>query len=249
MTDHSELENSVAAFVLGAADANESEDVRVHLAGCDECRLLAARLQRATDSLSLAIEIVEPPVRLKSRILDAAVASARTPTQSPAGARIIRLPRERARRWAFGSRMAAGFPKAAVAALALAVLGLGSWNVYLTTQLSREQGQVASGTLTGRGEMTSVQATVLDFKAHSLAVVSFSKLPAVPAGKVYELWLIPASGAADGVAVFQPDIDGSKTVVVSRDLSRYKLIAVTVENGPSGVPAPTQQPNITGPAV
>ena len=248
MTDHSELENSVAGFVLGAADDNEMEDVRVHLAGCAECRLLAARLRRATDSLPLALEIVEPPARLRSRILEAAAASARTPAQSPASARIIRLPRERVRRWSFGS-LAAGFPKAAVAALAIAVLGLGSWNVYLTTQLSREQGQVASGTLTGQGEMSGVQATLLDFKAHSLAVVSFSKMPAPPAGKVYQLWLIPVSGAAEGVAVFQPDIDGSKTVVVNRDLSKYKLLAVTVENGPSGAPAPTQEPGITGRAV
>ena len=197
---------------------------------------------------AIAVEIVEPPARLRSRILEAAAASARTPTQSPASARIIHLPRERVLRWSFGS-LAAGFPKAAVAALALAVLGLGSWNVYLTTQLSREQAQVASGTLTGRGEMSGVQATVLDFKAHSLAVVSFSKMPAPPAGKVYELWLIPASGAAEGVAVFQPDIDGSKTVVVSRDLSHYKLMAVTVENGPSGALAPTQEPGIIGRAV
>lgn len=249
MTDHAELENSVAASVLGAAGDKEMEDVRAHLAGCADCRLLAARLQRATDSLSLAIEIVEPPARLKSRILEAAAAAARTPAQSPAKARIIHLRRGRTRPWAIGSRMAAGFPKAAVAALALAVLGLGSWNVYLTTQLSREQGQVVSGTLTGRAEMSGVQATVLDFKAHSLAVVSFSKLPAAPAGKVYELWLIPASGAAERVAVFQPDIDGSNTVVVNRDLSHYKWMAVTVENGPSGAPAPTQEPSIIGRAV
>ena len=92
MSDHPELEMSVAAFVLGAAEVDEMEEVRVHLAGCAECRLLAARLQRAADSLSLATEIVEPPARLKSKILEAA-SSARTPTRSLTTARIIRLPR------------------------------------------------------------------------------------------------------------------------------------------------------------
>ena len=248
MTDHPELENSVAAFVLGAAEVDEMEEVRVHLAGCAECRVLAARLLRAADSLPLATEIVDPPARLKTRILEAA-ASARTPAQPPFRARIIRLPRGRDERVAGRPRVPVWFPTAAVAALALTVLGLGSWNLYLVNQLSHSQGQVASGTLTGRGAMAGVQASVLDFKAQSIALVSFNNMPAPPPGKVYQLWLIPASGAAEGVAVFQPDIDGSKTVVLNRDLRHFKLIAVTVEDGPSGASAPTQDPGIAGNTV
>ncbi len=248
MTDHPELENTVAAFVLGAAEEDEMEEVRVHLAGCAECRMLAARLQRAADSLPLATEIIEPPARLRSNILEAA-ASARTPAQPPVRARIIRLSGRNDQRRAWASRLAAGFPLAAVAALALAVIGLGSWNLYLLNQLDHAQGQVASGTLTGRGAMSGVQASVLDFKQQSTALVSFNKMPALPPGKVYELWLIPASGAAEGVAVFQPEVDGSKTVILKRDLSQFKLIAVTVENGPSGASAPTQDPGIAGSTV
>ena len=251
MTDHPELENSVAAFVLGAADEDEMEAVRTHLGSCAECRELAARLQRAADALPLATEIVEPPARLKARILAAAATTARIPVQAPSRARILALPRRQALSGWSWPRLPASLPTAAAAALVLAVLGLGAWNLHLVDQLGRRQSprQVASVTLSGRGELSGAQATVVDFREQSVALVTFIRLPAPPPGKVYELWLIPASGAPEAVTVFQPDGDGSKTLVVNRDLRRYKIIAVTAEDGPAGVTAPTQQPSLAGNVV
>jgi len=104
-------------------------------------------------------------------------------------------------------------------------------------------------TLSGQGQLSGARATVVDFREQSVALVTFNRLPAPPPGKVYELWLIPASGAPEAVTVFQPDGDGSKTVVVNRDLRRYKIIAVTTEDGPAGVAAPTQQPSLAGNVV
>ena len=247
MTDHPELENSVAAFVLGAADEDEMEAVRAHLGGCAECRQLAGRLQRAADALPLATEIVDPPARLKARILAAAATTARTPVRPPSRARILALPRPRSLSGWSWPRPPATLPMAAAAALVLAVLGLGAWNLHLVDQLGHQQ--VASVTLSGQGQLSGAQATVVDFREQSVALVTFSRLPAPPPGKVYELWLIPASGAPEAVTVFQPDGDGSKTVVVNRDLRRYKIIAVTAEDGPAGVAAPTQQPSLAGNVV
>lgn len=247
MTDHPELENSVAAFVLGAADEDEMEAVRAHLGGCAECRQLAGRLQRAADALPLATEIVDPPARLKARILAVAATTARTPARSPSRARILALPRPRSLSGWSWPRLPATLPMAAAAALVLAVLGLGAWNLHLVDQLDHQQ--VASVTLSGQGQLSGAQATVVDFRQQSVALVTFSRLPAPPPGKVYELWLIPASGAPEAVTVFQPDGDGGKTVVVNRDLRRYKIIAVTAEDGPAGVAAPTQQPSLAGNVV
>ena len=252
MSDHPELENSVAAFVLGAAEEEETTAVRTHLAGCADCRALALRLQRAADALPLATDIVEPPTSLKSRILAAAAASSRTPSSTPSPrARILPLRRVRPSGRAWTSRLAANFPLTAIAVLALAVLALGAWNLQLTNLLGHQQApsQVAKTTLVGRGEMAGVQASVVDFKDQSVALVTFSRMPTPPAGKVYEIWLIPASGTPEGVAVFQPDADGSKTVVLIHDLRQYKVIAVTVEQGPSGAPVPTQSPSLAGNTV
>ena len=252
MTDHPELENSVAAYVLGAAEEEEMTAVRAHLGGCADCRELATRLQRAADALPLATDLVGPPERLKARILAAAAASSRSPSsRPPSRARVLPLRRVSATGRGWGTRFADDFPRAAVAALALAVLGLGAWNLQLVNKLGHQptQSQLAKTTLLGRGEMAGAQASIVDFKGQSVALVTFSRMPTPPAGKVYEVWLIPASGEPEGVAVFQPEGDGSKTVVLSHDLLQYKVIAVTVEQGPAGVPLPTQPPSLSGSTV
>ena len=251
MSDHPELENSVAAFVLGSGEEEEVAAVRAHLAGCAECRELASRLQRAADALPLATDLVEPPARLLSRILAAAAASPRPHSQPPTRTRIVPLGPSRTPGWARARRWRLRFPTAAVAALGLAVLALGAWNLHLEDQLNHQQAaaQVASTTLVGSGPLTGVRATVLDFRGQSVALLTFSRMPAPAPGKVYEVWLIPGSGAPVGVAVFQPDPDGGKTIVVTRDIQNYKVIAVTVEQGPSGASAPTQSPSLAGNTV
>ena len=83
-------------------------------------------------------------------------------------------------------------------------------------------------------------------RVHGNVLVSFSRLPPVPADRVYELWLIPSGRQPEPAGVFRPDLDGSKTLVVVKDLKRYKVIAVTVEASPNGAAAPTQAPGIAG---
>src|SRR6266699_3610130 len=78
MSDHEELEGTVAAWVLGALDADEAESMRVHVEGCATCRQTAARFRRAADSLPLEVDEVVPPARLRERVLIAAFAAAAT---------------------------------------------------------------------------------------------------------------------------------------------------------------------------
>lgn len=248
MSDHPELENAVAAYVLGAADPEEMESVRTHLAGCDSCRAVAARLQRAVDELPLAVELGAPPARLKTSLLAAVVASPRRQAPPPAAALPVRRPKPPRHGPAFGwLRLRPA--TVAIAALAVLVVGLGGWNLWLAGQLSQSRHQVAQETLTGTGPMSSAQAKVVDLRDQGVALVSFSHLPPLASGRVYELWLIPPGGAPEAAAVFQPDSDGGKTLVVGKDLRRYKLIAVTVEAGPEGAPAPTQTPSLAGATV
>ena len=78
------------------------------------------------------------------------------------------------------------------------------------------------------------------------AVVEFRGLPEPAPGRVYELWLIRAGGAAEPGAVFVPESGGSRAVVLTADLSGVTTLAVTVEAGPNGAQAPTQEPLIKG---
>jgi hypothetical protein len=68
-----------------------------------------------------------------------------------------------------------------------------------------------------------------------------SHLPAIPSGKAYELWLLPASGASPVPAgVFKPDASGNAVVVLPKLASGVsaKGFAITIEPE-SGSATPT----------
>ncbi len=97
MSEHEEMENAIAAWVLGAADPKEAGRVSKHLEGCASCRAIAARLRSVTDALPLAIVEVEPHPRLRQRIL-AAAASGQTATGvARPEIKDLRIPRRRQR--------------------------------------------------------------------------------------------------------------------------------------------------------
>ena len=56
MSDHEELESSVAAWVLGALEPDEAASIRVHVEGCATCQQTVARLRRAAAALPLEVE-------------------------------------------------------------------------------------------------------------------------------------------------------------------------------------------------
>lgn len=110
-------------------------------------------------------------------------------------------------------------------------------------------GGPATFAMTGHGTLQGATARVTDLKTDRIAVVEFNGMPAPPAGKVYELWLITPGGHADAAGVFVPDSSGHTVVVVDRSLDGYAVMAVTVEDAPSGTSSPTQQPSMSGPVA
>ena len=244
MSDHEELESNVAAWVLGALDRGEAEEVQAHVEGCASCRETAARLQRAVTALPLVVEEVAPPVRLRDRVLAAAAASSGS-TNAPSRAR--KMVKPPARRRVFGllyDRLPA-YAAAAAVVVAL-VAGLVAGDLVARSGQVTPPSQVARFTLSGHESLTGAKATVIDLKADGLALVDFSGLPAVGQGRVYEVWLITSGGRADPAAVFVPDANGSKVVLVNRALQGYSLMAITDEAGPDGSQAPTQKPQLYG---
>lgn len=236
MSDHEELESSIAAWVLGAVDPDEAESIRVHVEGCASCGEVVGRLRRVVGALPLAVDEVAPPPRLRERVLAAAgrVSTAPIPVQR-------RRPSPRPP--SIPSRIPI-YAAAAVAVIALLVgLLLGE---SLRGPQSTPPSQVARFTLAGHQDMSGAQATVIDLRTDGLALVDFRGLPALSTGRVYEVWLIRSGGNPEEVAVFVPDSNGAKVVLVNRSLAGYSVMAVTNEPGPAGSPAPTQQPQLYG---
>jgi anti-sigma-K factor RskA len=241
IADHDEMENSVAALVLGALDDEEADEVRRHLETCPTCPGLAAALQRAVGAMPLGVDAVPPPTNLRDRILAAAGADVASPAVRARPA-VIPLRRTPSRRWILWRPAAAA--AAAVIAFALgAGLGLG---IGRSTTPPQPSTAVAQFTLSGTGQMAGAHGSVFELKREGVTFVQLSGLPPIAADRVYELWLIPASGQPVPGAVFAPDLRGSQVVVLGRGLSGYKALAVTEEAAPNGAPAPTQQPQLSG---
>jgi anti-sigma-K factor RskA len=72
-----------------------------------------------------------------------------------------------------------------------------------------------------------------------------SRLPAAPAGRIYEMWIVPRKGAPVPAGLFNSDRRGEATHVWSQsvDLANAAAVAVTLEPE-GGVSAPTTQPII-----
>jgi anti-sigma-K factor RskA len=237
MSDHEELESSVAAWVLGAVEPDEAETIGAHVDSCANCREVVQRLRRLAGVLPLSVEDVVPPPRLRDRVL--AAAGTRTASRSAAARRPRPglLPRQAG----LAQRMPV-YTMAAVAVVAL-LLGVIVGQVALRPPPS---GEVARYTLTGHQDMSGAHASVIDLRADGVALVDFSGLPALSVGRVYEVWLIPTKGNPVAAAVFVPDSNGAKVVLVNRSLSGYTQMAVTDEAGPDGAAQPTQQPRLYG---
>lgn len=238
MSDDDEMESSVAAWVLGALDATEADAVRVHVEGCASCREVATRLRRVVGALPLEVEEVVPPARLRERVLTAAAAPPRltapvaTPVRRPAPAPAAPA----------GPRRISAYALAAAAVVAL-LIGVLVGQVTLRTQAPS---QVARFTLAGHQDMSGAQASVIDLRSDGMALVDFRGLPPPGNGRVYEVWLIPAKGDPVPAAVFVPDSNGTKVVLVDHSLAGYTVMAVTNEVAPDGSRAPTQQPQLYG---
>src|SRR5215472_5348310 len=198
-TEHDELASSIPALVLGSVTAEERHELMLHLEGCARCRALAARLARAAAVLPMEPDPVEPPARLRGRVL-AAVAAARpdapprsSPIPIPAPDRRRRLPPSlRGARLAIAAA-AAAFVLGSVAGVAFSHLP----PPFGPTHEGSVGGPVATRyPLHGTGAMAGVTADAVVVRRDGLALVDFKELPQPPAGQVYELWLLTGDGRA-----------------------------------------------------
>lgn len=241
-TEHDELENGIAAYVLGSAEAEEHERLRAHIEACASCRALAVRLSRSLAALPLEPDPVEPPARLHGRVM-AAAAAARAggePRRPRPRFHLPQPPRPRVR--LPGGRVALG----AAAALLFAFGALTGAGVARLGPFRQELQTVERYQLAGSGQMAGVQASAVRLRDARVTVVEFRNLPQPAPGRVYELWLIRADGTPEPGAVFMPESGGSRSVVLTADLSGVTTLAVTEEAGPNGAQAPTQEPLIKG---
>ncbi len=243
---HEELRDLYELYALGVLDAEERREVESHLAtGCESCRRL---LQRAREINAIVMTLapeIEPPRRLRKRV------AASVGYEKPA--------------WGWVTSWAA-----VSAALFLAVLWLSVRDRRQAAEIAGARRALTDAeALVARVEGDYQKArAVLDFlnqpetqlvvakKTVTLppkARVFLNKnrgvllladnLPPAPAGRIYEMWVIPKGGAPKPAGLFNSDPRGNAMHLLAGpiDVSATAAVAVTLEPE-SGSPAPTTTP-------
>jgi anti-sigma-K factor RskA len=225
MNAHEQFADDLALYALGSLDGGERQLLEAHLEECASCRRELELLRGDTSLLALTTSGPKPPARSRQRLLAAIADEPRLPEVTPAP-----IPERRSR----SSWPALGW--VAAAAAALVCIGLLWQNSNLQQNLASLRAQF-SGQGMKLEEANETVATLMDPEATRIELVAAgnkpeprgkaiyqrrnrnliffaSNLPALPAEKIYELWLFPSNGGAPIAAgLFKPDARGSATVV------------------------------------
>ena len=264
---HEDYKELVALQALDALEETDKPDLTVHLSTCAECRAELNELRDLSGFLAYAATDVEPPVELRSRILDSVRAEkpstgvTDSAFERHSSSNVVPLagPRRRSFMQSFGAIAAA------IAFIAL----LGSlyvlWNRNKALQgevakLSRQaleqqqivekQQQVLAFLTKPDAARSELAGTPIAQTAHGMlaydrstghAMLMVDGLPAPPADKAYQLWFIAGGRPMPG-KVFTIDASGKAMMSdeVPAEARQKAVFAVTLEPR-EGVPAPTGQ--------
>jgi anti-sigma-K factor RskA len=248
MCEHEQYAEDLALYALNALTGEDRVKLEQHLATCAACRLELEQLRGDTALLALSAMGPRPPQRARQKLLDAVAREARSGAASPA--------RETRHSW-WG-----WLGWAATAAVIVFALSLWRENVRLKDTLASASSQVAESSRQLE-ELRRIAAPIIEPEAQRVTLVAAktpvqpqgkafylrkrnslvfvaSNMPALPARKAYELWLIPTNGSPIPAGVFKPDAHGSATVVNPPLPAgvEAKAFAITVEDE-AGAAAPT----------
>ena len=229
MTCH-DVEELAAAFALGAVDPDEEAAVRAHLADCGQPHPEVRDALGAGLVMAESLEPVAPSAALRDRLM---ATIERTP-QALAGT-VTEEPASTAGRrgwldW-LSPRIARPVALAAVAAL----VAVAAWNLSLQSQLGQRDAAlravasaISGGETAFRVEGDAGRGYVVDTPGEGAALV-VTDLAALPADRLYELWLIDTTGTPVAVGTFTTTDDAVTVVPLERDLTGFTVFAVTVE--------------------
>jgi anti-sigma-K factor RskA len=223
-------------YALDALDGRELDRYERHLRRCQSCLSEMRGLREVATSLAVAAS-AEPPAELRERVLLLASQTRQLPPE---------LTRHARRRWSLRGWLSRipwliWMPRlatvtAVVAVIAAVVLGitLSDTEQQLNTQRTQSAAIAAvlaapdARTVTGPVKTGGTTTVVLSAIRHEL-VVSSSGLAALPADKVYELWLISPAAVAHRAGLLPAAASGRTAPVLASGLVAGDELGMTVE--------------------
>ncbi|MDQ6944685.1 MAG: anti-sigma factor [Actinomycetota bacterium] len=215
---HDQIDKLLGAYALEALSPEQMGEVEAHHQSCAPHRQTAMALRVILRDVRSNLEERKPSPHLRDRILDA-------------------IRREHA---SSGASRGPGWPLPAtiaslIAAVLLAFLG-GIAVDRLAAKPPPRPAQPAqlAWIFAGNAHAPCAVASLTYFRDRKTAVLAATGLPALQAGKLYEIWLIrngtPIEAGTSGVA------DGKLVVTMTRDLTHYQGVAITTEPGEQSDP-------------
>jgi len=242
MKNHEQFADDLALYALDELTGAERKDLEQHVEACAACRRELQMLRGDLGLLGLASSGPQPPARSKERLMRAIAAE-------PRGVSLPSAERVRER-----SFWVTWVPALAALGLLLVTFELVHNNAQLKEQIAqlgnrnREQSAELNRTneelrLLSSGDAIHVSLNPQNTPQHPNGTAIFSasqnrvmflasNLAPVPAGKAYELWIIPAAGAPIPAGVFKPDNHGN-VIMLAYEIPagvEAKAFAITLEN-------------------
>jgi anti-sigma-K factor RskA len=228
--DHESLRELSGAYALGLLTLTERRAFEAHLGTCAECTQELRELTVVTESLGRMVEPRQPPARLREQVLRAAGGRPR------AGGR--------------------GTPFWLLLAASLALVAIGGYAAILRGRVSETEATVRHTErilaaadvrrvdLAGQDVAPGASGRAFWSRSHGVMFTA-TGLPALPKGKVYQLWVVTKS-APLSAGLLTPD--GSGHVMAVADMPpgvEPVAVAVTIEPE-GGVPSPTGAKYLVG---
>ena len=211
--EHRRWEDEVASYALGALTASEAADVEEHIAGCERCRVALGWLAPAVAALPASVPQLEPPRRLRRRVMAAARASPEVVRTSSWW-----------RTWLV--------PATATAVVAIAVaIGIASIGGGDGDQARTVSAEVLSDRASGAGgRLITVEGN---------ATLEVEHMPRLTSAEVYEAW-VQRGDRIEPSTTFIVDRDGNGAAAIP-DVGGADRVMITREPR-GGSEAPTTEP-------
>jgi len=249
MSVHEQFAEDLSLYALGTLEGEERSTLEKHLETCPACRLELDQLRGDMALMATSVAGPKPPQRSRERLLTAIA-------KEPRGSRAAGASARSTRSWwsVLGWVAAVALLLVIVrtrrenSALRQSVSNLGALVGQQVSELAKAQRVVDTITAPETQKWVLVaakappqpQGKAFYLRDKTGLVFVANNLPPLAPEKIYELWLIPKSGAPVPAGLFKPDAHGSATVV-NPPLPpgvEAKTFAVTLESesGPHDAP-------------
>jgi hypothetical protein len=241
---HDELNELYELYALGVLDPEDRAEIDEHLAQkCPECKAGIRRAVGLNTFFGTLPEAIDPPKRLRGRVLASVGAE-------PSSGHFLTFLR---------------ILVPAFLTIVIAIVGMDSYRRGQQLDTAREELRRSTAeyqkvqaafrllnlpdtqqVVFGNGQPKPPRGRVFVNRERGVLLLA-SNLPPAPAGKIYEMWLIPQGGAPLPAGLFQSDTQGEALHILNGALAaNTNTVAVTVEPE-SGSQAPTTTPIIVAP--